>query len=48
MKISNQFKIIFVFLLFTVGCYSQTTNTKVKARIVYMKKMMESLKLLIT
>ncbi|WP_339921624.1 curli-like amyloid fiber formation chaperone CsgH [uncultured Flavobacterium sp.] len=35
MKISNQFKVFFVFLLFTVGCYSQTTNTKVKARIVY-------------
>ena len=35
MKISNLFKVFFVLLLFTGVCYSQTTNTKVKAKIVY-------------
>ena len=35
MKISNLFKVFFVLLLFSSVCYSQTTNTKVKAKIVY-------------
>lgn len=35
MKISNLFRVFFVLLFFSGVCYSQTTNTKVKAKIVY-------------